>query len=71
MDQYVMVRVLGEGSFGSAFLARHKTSSELLVLKKIPLRKLTRQAVADAMKEVLVSSNYINTRITHFCAICI
>ncbi|XP_047736482.1 uncharacterized protein LOC108677560 isoform X2 [Hyalella azteca] len=66
MDQYVMVRVLGEGSFGSAFLARHKTSSELLVLKKIPLRKLTRQAVADAMKEVLVLSSLSHPHITQF-----
>lgn len=54
MDQYTMVRVLGEGSFGSAVLAQHKTTSKLLVLKRIPLRRLSPQAVNDAKKEVQV-----------------
>ncbi|KAF2351479.1 Protein kinase domain [Trinorchestia longiramus] len=66
MDQYVMLRVLGEGSFGSAVLARYRASSELLVLKRIPLKKLSPQAVVDAMKEVQVLSSLNHPHITQF-----
>ena len=50
-----MVRVLGEGAFGSAVLAKHVVSRQLLVLKRIPLKKLSAQAVSDAKKEVQVN----------------
>jgi serine/threonine protein kinase len=39
MDNYVVLRSLGAGSFGSVFLARHLPSGDLVALKKVRIKR--------------------------------
>jgi len=59
MDQYKVLKILGQGSFGSAILAKNKKTHKLLVLKRIPLKNLSHAAVSDAKKEAQVCTIFL------------
>ena len=41
MEQYERVRILGKGSYGQAWLVRHRITKELLVMKDMQPRTET------------------------------
>jgi NIMA (never in mitosis gene a)-related kinase len=54
MDQYVKEKQIGEGSFGTAYLARSKRTGVHYVIKKINLSRMTEKEKYEAMREVEV-----------------
>ena len=40
MDQYDMIKAIGEGAFGKAYLAQRKSDSEHCVIKEINFEKV-------------------------------
>ncbi|KAL4647728.1 serine/threonine-protein kinase Nek3 [Arapaima gigas] len=56
MEEYTVVKVIGEGSFGRALLVRPLHSHDQLVLKEIRLPKSGHRAAASRREAVLLSS---------------
>lgn len=56
MDNFNVIKVLGEGSFGSALLVEDIISEKQYVIKKVPLFNLSKKEKEEAMKEVEVLS---------------
>ncbi|KAG8193755.1 hypothetical protein JTE90_005052 [Oedothorax gibbosus] len=56
MDNFKVIKVLGEGSFGSALLVEDVCSEKQYVVKKVPLFNLSKKEKEEAMKEVEVLS---------------
>ncbi|KAF6034950.1 NEK1 [Bugula neritina] len=54
MDRYQRIKLLGEGSFGKAFLVRDKTSNKQYVVKEINMSRMGAKEREDARKEVAV-----------------
>ena len=53
LDQYITVKILGEGSFGKVKLATHQPSGRQVALKIIPRRKLlSRDMVGRVEREI-------------------
>lgn len=53
-DDFEVLRTIGEGSFGVAFLARHRASGTAVVLKRLDKIRMTEEERAGAVKEVQV-----------------
>lgn len=56
MEKYRQVRVLGEGSFGQAWLVTHQSTSESLVIKTISIPAMTARDKQAAINEVKILS---------------
>ena len=41
MDAYELLKVVGQGTFGTVSLARHKNSQQVYAIKTVPVAKLT------------------------------
>ena len=52
--QYAVVKVLGRGAFGTAYLVRRKSDSFLYVMKKLALEQLGQKERTEAMNECAV-----------------
>ena len=53
-SRYANVKVIGRGSFGTAYLVRRKADSFLYVMKKLALEQLGQKERAEAMNECAV-----------------
>lgn len=53
-DRFEAIKLLGSGSFGTATLVSDKYSSDLYVIKKIPLSGVDEKARNNALREVSV-----------------
>jgi NIMA (never in mitosis gene a)-related kinase len=56
MENYEKIRVLGRGSFGSAWLLKRKKDEVLFVLKEIELENLDVDEMTDALNEIKILS---------------
>ncbi|XP_063691739.1 serine/threonine-protein kinase Nek1-like isoform X2 [Bolinopsis microptera] len=54
MDQYTVIRHIGEGSFGKALLVKSKRDGKKYVIKQIGISKMTQKEKDEARKEVSV-----------------
>ncbi len=52
MDDYVILRVLGEGTFGRVYLARHLPTSALVALKKVRIKRAEEGLPKVLMREI-------------------
>jgi len=53
-SQYAVVKVLGRGAFGTAYLVRRKSDSFLYVMKKLALEQLGQKERGEALNECAV-----------------
>ena len=53
-SQYAIVKVLGRGAFGTAYLVRRKSDSFLYVMKKLALEQLGQKERGEALNECAV-----------------
>ena len=56
MDQYMIVRKIGEGSFGRALLVKGRKDGKHYVIKEVNFAKMDRRERDEARKEVKVLS---------------
>uniref|UniRef100_A0A3B4AGN8 non-specific serine/threonine protein kinase n=1 Tax=Periophthalmus magnuspinnatus TaxID=409849 RepID=A0A3B4AGN8_9GOBI len=68
MNRYEVIRQIGEGAFGKAFLARDKGGgdSAQCVVKQINLRKMSAKEKEGSQKEVTLLSQMKHTNIVAF-----
>ncbi|KAJ8252942.1 hypothetical protein GJAV_G00207410 [Gymnothorax javanicus] len=67
MDNYIIVRKIGEGSFGKAFLAKAKDgSSKQCVIKEVNLRKMSAKEREMSRKEAALLSRMKHPNIVSF-----
>lgn len=57
MDDYSILRLLGEGTFGRVYLARHLASSELVALKVVRIKSVSQGMPKVLMREIQALSN--------------
>lgn len=56
LNDFIVQKVIGEGSYGRAVLCKQISNNKLVVIKEISLKKLTEQEQRDAWKETKVLS---------------
>ncbi|XP_075055162.1 serine/threonine-protein kinase Nek5-like isoform X2 [Mixophyes fleayi] len=66
MDNYEIIRMIGEGSFGKAFLAKGKKDNIQCVIKEINLSKMPRKEKEASYKEVTLLSKMKHPNIVTF-----
>ena len=59
-SRYSVVKIIGRGSFGTAYLVRRKSDSFLYVMKKLALEQLGQKERAEAMNECAVLTRLRN-----------
>ena len=57
MDDYAILRLLGEGTFGRVYLARHLASSDLVALKVVRIKSVAQGMPKVLMREIQALSN--------------
>ncbi|XP_060642795.2 serine/threonine-protein kinase Nek5 [Anolis sagrei] len=66
MDQYEIMKMIGEGSFGKVFLARGKEDNRQCVIKEINLTKMPRKEKESSQKEVTLLARLKHPNIVAF-----
>nr|XP_060642795.1 serine/threonine-protein kinase Nek5 [Anolis sagrei ordinatus] len=66
MDQYEIIKMIGEGSFGKVFLARGKEDNRQCVIKEINLTKMPRKEKESSQKEVTLLARLKHPNIVAF-----
>uniref|UniRef100_A0AC11AXI5 NIMA related kinase 5 n=1 Tax=Ovis aries TaxID=9940 RepID=A0AC11AXI5_SHEEP len=66
MDQYDMIKAIGEGAFGKAYLAKRKSDSEPCVIKEINFEKMPIQGKEASKKEVILLAKMKHPNIVTF-----
>ncbi|XP_055398219.1 serine/threonine-protein kinase Nek5 isoform X2 [Bubalus kerabau] len=66
MDQYDMIKAIGEGAFGKAYLAQRKSDSEHCVIKEINFEKMPSQEKEASKKEVILLAKMKHPNIVTF-----
>ncbi|XP_042301521.1 serine/threonine-protein kinase Nek5 isoform X2 [Sceloporus undulatus] len=66
MDQYEIIKMIGEGSFGKVFLAHGKEDNQLCVIKEISLTKMPRKEKESSQKEVALLARLKHPNIVTF-----
>ncbi|XDC78725.1 hypothetical protein R6Z07F_009898 [Ovis aries] len=66
MDQYDMIKAIGEGAFGKAYLAKRKSDSEPCVIKEINFEKMPIQGKEASKKEVILLAEMKHPNIVTF-----
>ncbi|KAM6458843.1 serine/threonine-protein kinase Nek5-like isoform 1-T4 [Liasis olivaceus] len=68
MDNYVIIKLIGEGSFGKIFLARKKEDNQQCVIKEINLTKMQRKEKESSQKEAILLAKMKHPNIVAFYA---
>ncbi|XP_063171466.1 serine/threonine-protein kinase Nek5 [Candoia aspera] len=68
MDNYVIIKMIGEGSFGKIFLARKKEDNQQCVIKEINLTKMPRKEKESSQKEATLLAKMKHPNIVAFYA---
>ncbi|KAG8452791.1 hypothetical protein GDO86_004545 [Hymenochirus boettgeri] len=68
MDRYEIVRMIGEGAFGKAFLARGKADNTQCVIKEVNLSKMPMKEKEASQKEVVLLAKMKHPNIVRFFA---
>ncbi|KAM8821542.1 serine/threonine-protein kinase Nek5 [Eudromia elegans] len=68
MDNYEIIKEIGEGSFGKVFLAKGKVNSEQCVIKEISLTKMSVKEKEASQKEVVLLAKMNHANIVTFYA---
>ncbi|XP_063284946.1 serine/threonine-protein kinase Nek5-like isoform X2 [Pelobates fuscus] len=66
MDKYEIIRMIGEGAFGKAFLAKQKSDHAQCVIKEVNLSKMPLQEKIASHKEVTLLSKMKHPNIVTF-----
>ncbi|XP_072832275.1 serine/threonine-protein kinase Nek5 isoform X5 [Vicugna pacos] len=66
MDKYDMIKAIGEGAFGKAYLAKGKSDSKLCVIKEINFAKMPIQEKEASKKEVILLAKMKHPNIVTF-----
>uniref|UniRef100_A0A670I219 non-specific serine/threonine protein kinase n=1 Tax=Podarcis muralis TaxID=64176 RepID=A0A670I219_PODMU len=66
MDEYEVIKMIGEGSFGKVFLAKGKDNNQPCVIKEVNLTKMPRKEKESSQKEVAVLSKMKHPNIVAF-----
>ena len=65
-ERYIKVKLLGEGSFGKAYLVRAESSNELYVIKEIDIRSMTADEQKETLKEAKILESLAHPNIVRF-----
>ncbi|XP_069323352.1 serine/threonine-protein kinase Nek5 [Eulemur rufifrons] len=66
MDKYDVIKAIGEGAFGKAYLAKEKSDSKLCVIKEINFAKMPIQEKEASKKEVILLAKMKHPNIVTF-----
>ncbi|XP_058035892.1 serine/threonine-protein kinase Nek5 isoform X1 [Ahaetulla prasina] len=66
MDNYVIIKMIGEGAFGKIFLARKKEDNQQCVIKEINLTKMPRKEKESSKKEATLLAKMKHPNIVAF-----
>ncbi|KAB0372999.1 hypothetical protein FD755_015752 [Muntiacus reevesi] len=66
MDQYDVIKAIGEGAFGKAYLAKRKSDSEHCVIKEINFEKMPIREKEASKKEVILLAKMKHPNIVTF-----
>ncbi|XP_072466567.1 serine/threonine-protein kinase Nek5 isoform X2 [Notamacropus eugenii] len=66
MDKYDVIKMIGEGAFGKAFLAKGKADSQQCVIKEINLTKMPHREKEASRKEVILLAKMKHPNIVKF-----
>ncbi|XP_057563563.1 serine/threonine-protein kinase Nek5 [Hippopotamus amphibius kiboko] len=66
MDKYTVIKAIGEGAFGKAYLAKGKSDSEHCVIKEINFEKMPIQEKEASKKEVILLAKMKHPNIVTF-----
>lgn len=66
MDKYTRVKLLGEGSFGRAYLVKVNATNETAVIKEIDLSKIPDAEKKEALKEAKILESLSHPCIIRF-----
>jgi serine/threonine protein kinase len=58
MDKYEIIRKVGSGSYSTAWLAKHRDSGELRVVKRIPFNRVAEKDRVEALNEVTILQQF-------------
>ena len=57
-DNYKVIKLLGEGSFGKAFLVENMADNTLCVIKKMDIRLMSEEEKKEAQKEAKILASF-------------
>ena len=66
MNDYQQVKVLGQGGYGKAILARQKSNNKMVVIKEISISGLPYKAMQETLKEAKVLSSLKHPNIVNY-----
>ncbi len=66
MDKYTRIKLLGEGSFGRAYLVKVNATNEQAVIKEIDLGKVPEAEKKEALKEAKILESLSHPCIIRF-----
>ncbi|KAM9674789.1 serine/threonine-protein kinase Nek5 isoform 2-T2 [Dama dama] len=66
MDQYDVIKAIGEGAFGKVYLAKRKSDSEHCVIKEINFEKMPIQEKEASKKEVILLAKMKHPNVVTF-----
>lgn len=66
LEKYVKKELLGEGSFGRAYLVTAESTGELCVIKEIDVRSMSPEAQKETLKEAKIMEGLNHPNIISF-----
>ena len=66
LEKYKKLRLLGEGSFGKAYLVKSENTGDLYVIKEIDITQMTEAERQETLKEAKILSSLAHPNIVSF-----
>jgi NIMA (never in mitosis gene a)-related kinase len=66
MADFVVLKQLGKGSYGTVLQVRHASDGEVFALKKVDISKMSRREIADSLGEVRFLASVHHSNIIRF-----